>query len=732
MESQYFTNQQLFSYAYLATSFDLKKDIFKNYICLIEYYLLEHKYQGHEIGFDTLHDDLNSSFGLEMPKATLQKLLKDMQREGKAKITGSGISFNTEKFSIKYLDIRDSVDNEFQILFRDMLSFFSKKAIKLNIDQVKDLIFQFIASNSTVIIELYSNVAPSIYDLGQYAQEIIEYIYEIKEQRKQIYNTLLKLTMGAIRASVLNLTPEKIKDLDRDEIIIQTVILDTNFLLRLLALQGRTDCKIAEETFGILKKLNVECVVLDITLDETLSSISNYLFQTDCINPYTKDVLTKSNVRLSGFLAAEQQGISRAEMLKYRNRAFIIQKIEALGIKIVDAHVVLPQKDLSELINEQDLGNLILEKNRISYTRENAIHDLTLIEYCKLLRSSKQKSVSQEKVWVLTNDSKLANWHKSRCNNFGYACITESQLTSYIWILNGNTGIELNYAILALSSQNSISIEQVERFQRSYLNYVQTGSPQNIKDLALVFASGDIKTADFTDINDNETMETFIARQISEIKEKQRLDALEAETQTDILKAQTETLNEKLNNTTHSIEIERQQLTEEYKQYRDKKSSIQEDIEKKTKEIDKRKFILRTFKLRGVIIWCVLLFSAVASFLIPFLLFKQFYVGEDKQEWLRTLVPLFCTVVLPFLLAFITTCFFGRPMKFTDVYMALQTRFCSKKMNALLGKTLSPQECKAEIESLNSQIVNDRQHLTNCKLEIGKIEFAISRMDNLG
>ena len=124
MEAPNYTNQQLFSYAYLATAFDLKRNIFKNYIYLIEYYLIERNYQGKQLTFEFLQNELNSFFKLKMPKATLQQLLKDMQRDEKAKITGSGITFYIKKFNLDYLGLKDSVDNEFQILFSYLKHFF--------------------------------------------------------------------------------------------------------------------------------------------------------------------------------------------------------------------------------------------------------------------------------------------------------------------------------------------------------------------------------------------------------------------------------------------------------------------------------------------------------------------------------------------------------------------------------------------------------------------------------
>ena len=725
METQTYTNQQLFSYAYLSTAFDLRRDIFKNYICLLEYFLLERNYQGKEILFEFLHQELNNFYKLQMPKATLQKLLKDMQRERKAKITGSGIIFDTKRFSIGYVDIRDSVDNEFQILFSHLQHFFTAKNISLELDQVKDIVLKFALSNSSVIIELYNNNStPSSMELGEYESELVEYLFKIRDNDPEVYNTLIKITMGAIRTSILNLSPENIKDLNKDDVIVKTVILDTNFLLRLLNLQSKIDCRIASETHEILRKLNIECLVLEATISEAISSISNYLFQMDPITPYTRDVLAKNKIRLSGFLAAEQNGLSRSQILQYRDRNFMVQKIQTLGLKIVDFH-------LGQLVNEQDCENLIKEKNRDSYTTENATHDLTLIEYCSMLRNNKKYPVSQEKVWVLTNDSKLASWHKRRCNNFGYACITESQLMSYIWLLNGNTGIELNYAILALASKNAVNIDQVINFQKCYLDYVKRGDASSIKDLALIFASGDITNVDFVDVNDNETMESFMEQQLKEIQEKQKSDAQETERETKELQAQANSLQEKINNATQNLFLERQKLSEEYRKNSEEIKELEEKVSHNQEDIKKRKTLLSIFRHRGILVWGILFIVAAIGFCASYLPFKFLYKGDDKQEWIRIIVPIICTGGLPFILSIITTCIFGKALKFADTYIQVLIIFCKKKMRSIIGKSTSPYECKEEIKGLKDELIILETEITDKQVERGKIEYAIKRLEKL-
>ena len=116
------------------------------------------------------------------------------------------------------------------------------------------------------------------------------------------------------------------------------------------------------EYFEMLKKMNVTFIVHEKTVNEMLSSISHYLFQTETITPTTKKILHSNNIEVSGFLAAEENGITRNVLLKYRDQTFTTFEIEKLGCKLVDDTVI---------INDNEIETLVNEKNRDSYTKEN-------------------------------------------------------------------------------------------------------------------------------------------------------------------------------------------------------------------------------------------------------------------------------------------------------------------------------------------------------------------------
>ena len=109
MEQNKFTNQQLFSYAYLAVSFDKKQYVFKNYVALVEYYLAERHFRNRKIGFEVLHEGINELFGIQMPRATLRILLRLMQKDDKIKLIGGDVEILEDKIASNYISKRDNI-----------------------------------------------------------------------------------------------------------------------------------------------------------------------------------------------------------------------------------------------------------------------------------------------------------------------------------------------------------------------------------------------------------------------------------------------------------------------------------------------------------------------------------------------------------------------------------------------------------------------------------------------
>ena len=719
MEKNY-TNQQLFSYAYLSVSFNYQQDVLKNYVNLIEYYLAERKLEKNNILFEVLHKEINDLYGIQMPQATLRKLLQIMQREGKIKFVGKDIDISYIRFNSDYLNHKEEIENRVQVLLIDFIEFLHGKGIKINDCDAKGLFFKFIQSNSFVVAEIYMHRGMTISDEIEYSAEIVEYLRKVKDARKEIYETILHLAMGAIRTSLLNLDPEKIKNLSSNNVAVEKVILDTNYLLRLLNLQGRLDCKIAGETFEMLKKLNVSFIVHEKTVSEMLTSISHYLFQTDTVTPATREILSKNSIGMTGFLAAEENGVTRSTLLQYRSRDFTISEIEKLGCTLVDDTVLIDKSLVDELVKE---------KNRATYTKENAEHDITLIEYCSQLRRNKKKPINDEKVWVLTNDVKLTEWHKQKCRSYGHACITESQLASYIWLQTGNTGVELNYAILALASQNILGIDQVVDFQKSYIDFAQHNSSIDIQQLVLVFACGELSKKDIVDMHDNEGIGNLITQKIINIQKEEKEKEFAIQEQAKIFETRIKEGQE-------GIQRERQELIEDSLSIKNQITQLTDEKSKLDNEIivlEKAKT-----KLASTARWVIasLFFLCFMIFFIAKLLVETTVPREEQNNFIGLWLPIICTVGFPFVIAVVGTFFTGKFCNFKEFFKWIVLRISKQGISLQLQAIniscrIDIDEFAKIIDEKKNQLRINQEALTSLSLEKAKTEFAISRIDRL-
>lgn len=88
------------------------------------------------------------------------------------------------------------------------------------------------------------------------------------------------------------------------------IILDTNFILRMLDLQTEFDGVVTKETLTILKKEDTRFFVLEQTLDEIIRSIKKFLSESAPNTVYTNKYLKNSQIRMTGFWEAARRGVT--------------------------------------------------------------------------------------------------------------------------------------------------------------------------------------------------------------------------------------------------------------------------------------------------------------------------------------------------------------------------------------------------------------------------------------
>lgn len=184
------------------------------------------------------------------------------------------------------------------------------------------------------------------------------------------------------------------------------IILDTNFILRMLDLQTEFDGVVTKETLTILKKEDTRFFVLEQTLDEIIRSIKKFLSESAPNTVYTNKYLKNSQIRMTGFWEAARRGVTRDILFALTNKEELKNKISAMtNVTFVDDYD-------NAKIASIEIEDLVKSKKRDTYGEMQARHDLSLIDYCRQKRGTHSAKIVDIDWWVLTNDERLTYWNQ--------------------------------------------------------------------------------------------------------------------------------------------------------------------------------------------------------------------------------------------------------------------------------------------------------------------------------
>ena len=82
--------------------------------------------------------------------------------------------------------------------------------------------------------------------------DFISFLITSRKDETQTFSSFVKIFDGAVQTSLLNFTPEEIKQISDKNFAIDHIILDTNFILRLMGLQPPMDNESAIATWESL------------------------------------------------------------------------------------------------------------------------------------------------------------------------------------------------------------------------------------------------------------------------------------------------------------------------------------------------------------------------------------------------------------------------------------------------------------------------------------------------
>lgn len=506
---------KLCAYMFATEKFNESEKLFESFCPLIETVLLEKKKSS--MSFEVLHNELNSVYGIEMPRATLKALLEKLGKEGKVKLEKNIVNVQWEFLNGKYVREREAKEAEINEIFFGFRGYMFEKDICLEIDEIKQIICNFLFTHCYDLVEFFSvGEIPTRVEV-QYALHLCDYIMQCKSTDLTLYQCFVKLYKGAVQTTLLNFQPTEIETLEKRSINVKKVILDSNFVMRILNIQASLECTIARETLHNVKKTGAEVFILKQTVEEITQSIKKFLSDISPYTQYTSDFFRNREIRFSGMYDALQRGMSRTEFFELTKYDDLVKKLsENFGIQIVEDYEC-------STFSEEDIESLIREKGKITYQREQAIHDLTLISYCASLRKNRNSDFVDAEVWVLTNDIKLTSWNRGKSKNI-QNCILEAQMSNMMWLENPkDDNLGLVNTITTLASREMVDQGKFHKFLDRFQEKKKQDNPIMTHMMSVVFAADALCSEDINSIdNDDYDFEEVFRAKSEKIKEKQK------------------------------------------------------------------------------------------------------------------------------------------------------------------------------------------------------------------
>lgn len=495
------TNIRINAYCAASVAFDKKQNIYDGFKPLVKTAIVELAKDKikQKIMFNELRNKINSLYPVNINSAMLNKLLSSLKKDGTITVykpRDSIVIGNLEDLSNEIA----SDNYELQHFFEGFYEYLQGKGKQFEFEKVQEEICNLIFSRSTDLAEFVSKTTNRT-DLIQEtdSETIIDFLdYLLLCEKERPYESLLykRLYNGAVQASLLGFRPTAVDDVSGMNIA--SVILDTNFIVRLLGLQTPIENNMAKELWTTLDNLGTEFIVLQSSIDEVRKSIKKFI---TAYEPYRSgtQLLRNRNIRSCGYLAAIQCGLTSLSRLQELTTTAVVLKSlkEEWKCSFFEDNY---QSD------SEEINGLIAAIDRDGYGKDSAVHDLALIKHCISLRKKRQtfrNTAGKSAIWVLTEDNKLCRYSHQTAGEV-QECISEAQLSNLLWLTKRksyNNG--LFCVVAALATKGMVTLEKYNSFVSKMHDFTSKAvEDDSIDSVSLIIANDMFTTQDITDISD--------------------------------------------------------------------------------------------------------------------------------------------------------------------------------------------------------------------------------------
>ena len=443
-------------------------------------------------------------------------LLRILKSQGKIEfIKGENIEIIKEciqDYEDKYL-----LETSLKSLATNLDVYFKKQGISIDKTKIVNDLLRFIVKNAIEFNSFLNYNSDLEFDKSEEDDDfdniVVSFLLEERRNDTKDYKFIKDIYFGVIIASLISSGNDTVDN--KEKFAVENVILDSNYIFRLLNLQTELEYLAAQDTHKSLIEKGCSFCVARETLKQIADTIHNAI--DSCSTSANSVLRIVGEERFAGLASAcLRRDLSSAKLEE------IISKLE----KTLSEHysvVILNDTEFDSIEIEQDDAFRSLCSDKPHSSTAGIIHDLKLIQYVRNKRSSTVYCMQQAKWWVLTDDYKLTKWNaKSTGKGKVLECITESQLATVMWLNEPHvlSHDSLFSTALALRNRTLIGNIEFERISRAIETQKEkyASDPAVIDKLALVFSQRLITIEDLAK-EDTDKHDEIFAQSIEKAKE---------------------------------------------------------------------------------------------------------------------------------------------------------------------------------------------------------------------
>lgn len=465
----------LLSTAMLSTLWEENyKDSLDLLIGFVKYAIAQSTKLYDELDLKTIHITAKKYLYIpNIPEQIIEEILDRLTKKEYGKV----LSYDTK--NTKYTLVNDlssyvaDFDNKLEKEKSDIADFFNKLAVyynskarkELSQDQLKSQFFHFLENEGFDFLrssDKPNNLREISSDKGQCYFLIAQFILDLYDNKKQEYNTALRITMGYFLSKSIYLDSNKVFFKKNPPLKDLNVYIDTTLLLYIL------DCKTKYQYNSAMSMVNL-----------LLDNGANLYYYTHNLEE-VEEIIKKYKKHRS----TPRRTLERFDEEKYTDiqiELFFKSIKENLAAKKIYISDIQPYSSYDHVIDEDGLSNYLASKISGYKGKSNILeHDVKSISsICrerKGIKTNEYENLSC--IWV-TSNTKLVKYtnkfFENEYKNSFSPIITDRKLTTELWIKYSNKknnifeSFLLENALLAIEpSEDVVSrfIENVDKFEK--------------------------------------------------------------------------------------------------------------------------------------------------------------------------------------------------------------------------------------------------------------------------